>query len=273
MQGEVEGVDGLLVGFDVFLASGEVMQIQALKHHGLGRSGTMLRAKVLSVPAEFAAYWNLELQLGTHTDPTNPNNCIYTRQAQRLMLVIGLDLLHYFPTPVANYRDHHGIVQLHNDQFSGRLLATGNRTFPLTSQAVRNIIKRVKSTSDFFGIIQEINEECLEDEEAVTTLMCSLARSAPMVPTHPPVARAVPAPAALHSPDEGWDRGEEEQSEITELTPFLITDNSMSESELQRNRVAENRRYLFTGEVPPALRVRLERFTEGTPQPKHRLHP
>ena len=55
MQGEVEDVDGLLVGFDVFLASGEVMQIQALKHHGLGRSGTMLRAKVLSVPAEFAA--------------------------------------------------------------------------------------------------------------------------------------------------------------------------------------------------------------------------
>ena len=49
MQGEVEEVDGLLVGFNVLMASGEVVQLQALKHHGLGRSGTMLRAKVLSV--------------------------------------------------------------------------------------------------------------------------------------------------------------------------------------------------------------------------------
>ena len=112
MGGEVEAVDGLLVGFDVLMASGEVLQLQALKHHGLGKSGTMLRAKVLSVPAEFAAYWNLEQQLGAPPDPTNVNNSIYTRQAQKLMLVIGIDLMHHFPLPIASYRDNHGIVQL-----------------------------------------------------------------------------------------------------------------------------------------------------------------
>ena len=45
MQKEVEAVDGLLVGFDLLTASGEVQQLQALKHHGLGKSDTMLSAK------------------------------------------------------------------------------------------------------------------------------------------------------------------------------------------------------------------------------------
>ena len=89
----MEAVDGLLVRFNALMASGEVLQHQALKHHGLGRAGTMLRAKVLSVPAEFAAYWNLEQQLGAHQDPTNVNNSIYTKARFVLLRCFLLALL------------------------------------------------------------------------------------------------------------------------------------------------------------------------------------
>ena len=127
MQGEVEAVDGLLVVFDVVMASGEVLQLQALKHHGLGKSGTLLRAKVLTVPTDFAAYLNLEQQNVTKPVPTNIHNQIYTRQSQKLQLVVGMDLCHLIPTLKDTYCNPHGIVQLYNCPFSGRLLAAGNR--------------------------------------------------------------------------------------------------------------------------------------------------
>ena len=57
----------------------------------------MLRAKVLSVPAAFANHWGLEQQGVTQADPSNSDNALYTRQPQRLMLVIGIDLIHLFP--------------------------------------------------------------------------------------------------------------------------------------------------------------------------------
>ena len=54
MQGQVEEVDGLIVTFEAIMADGQVRNIKALKHHGLGRAGHKLRAKVLSVPIAFA---------------------------------------------------------------------------------------------------------------------------------------------------------------------------------------------------------------------------
>ena len=62
MLKEVEAVDGFLVGFNLLMASRKVQQLQALKHHGHGKSDTMLRAKVLTAPAYFFDYWNLEQQ-------------------------------------------------------------------------------------------------------------------------------------------------------------------------------------------------------------------
>ena len=59
MQGQVKEVDGLVVTFEAIMADGQVKRIEALKHHGLGKSGHMLRAKVLSVPAAFANHRGL----------------------------------------------------------------------------------------------------------------------------------------------------------------------------------------------------------------------
>ena len=55
-----------------------------------------------------------------------------------------------------------------------------------------------------------------------------------------------------------------------DLTSFPV-DSSMGEDELSRNVCAENRRWLSTGDVTPALRARLERFTEPGPVPRHVL--
>ena len=82
MQGQVEEVDGLLVSFEAVMADGQVKKIQDLKHHGLGKSGTMLRGKVLSVPIGFTNHWNLEQHAVTKVDPSNSGNALYTRQPQ-----------------------------------------------------------------------------------------------------------------------------------------------------------------------------------------------
>ena len=111
MQGQVEAVNGLIVTFEAIMADGQVRKIEALKHHGLGQAGHMLRAKVLSVPTAFATHWGLEQQGGTQVDPTNPENAMYTRQPHRLMLVVGVDLIHLFPQLLYSYHNQHGVVQ------------------------------------------------------------------------------------------------------------------------------------------------------------------
>ena len=88
MQGGVEQVDGLIVTFEAVMADGQTRKIEALKHHGLGRSGHQLRAKVLSVPTPFAHYWGLEQKGLTQLDPTNPHNSLYTRQPNSLTVIM-----------------------------------------------------------------------------------------------------------------------------------------------------------------------------------------
>ena len=97
----------------------------------------MLRAKVLSVPTAFATHWGLEQQGMTQVDPTNPHNSMYTRQPHRLMLVVGVDLIHLFPQLLDSYHDEHGVVQLHHCFFSGRTVACGNRTYPLAPKTIK----------------------------------------------------------------------------------------------------------------------------------------
>ena len=60
MHGQVEEVDGLIVTFEAIMADGQVRKIEALKHHGLGRAGHMLRAMVLSVrrPLPLTGAWS-----------------------------------------------------------------------------------------------------------------------------------------------------------------------------------------------------------------------
>ena len=72
----------------------------------------MLRSKVLSVPIKFANHWSLKNLEVVKPDPSDPSNALYTRQPQRMLLVIGLDLYHYFPPMLDTYRDEHGLVSI-----------------------------------------------------------------------------------------------------------------------------------------------------------------
>ena len=65
---------------------------------------------------------------------------------------------------------------------------------------------------------------------------------------------------------------EEQLGPIDPWKPFLVTDDSMSESEVAKAIVAENRKYIYYGEVTPALQVRMERGTAPQPVARHRLH-
>ena len=77
MSGKTEEVDGLLVTFEAIMAKGQVVNLEALLHHGLGKSGTMLRSKVLSVPVEFANHWNLKNLEVVKTDPMTQQRSLH----------------------------------------------------------------------------------------------------------------------------------------------------------------------------------------------------
>ena len=77
MSGKTEEVDGLLVSFEAIMANGQVVKLEALLHHGLGKSSTMLRSKVLSVPVEFANHWNLKNLEVVKTDPMTQQRSLH----------------------------------------------------------------------------------------------------------------------------------------------------------------------------------------------------
>ena len=62
-----------------------------------------------------------------------------------------------------------------------------------------------------------------------------------------------------------------EEKTIGDLTPFQ-PDESMGEADVAIAQVAENRRFLVTGELSPAPHSHLEIFTEPSPHPRDKLH-
>ena len=146
----------------------------------------MSQAKVLSIPMAFATHRGLEQQGVTQVDPTNPDNAMYTRQPHRLMLVVGVNLIYLLPQLLDSYHDHHGVVQLHHCLFSGRTVACGNCTHPLTSRNIRNIMARLESPTGFFGTVYELTEECPSEGNDMCVTLLSAA-------PHPPAAHHNPS--------------------------------------------------------------------------------
>ena len=271
MQGLVEEVDGLVVTLEAVMADEQVRKIEALKHHGLGRAGHMLCAKVLSVPTAFASYCSLEQQGVSQVNPTNPDNSMYTRQPHRLMLVIGVDLIHLFPHLLDSYRDSHGVVQLHHCLFSGRTVACGNRTHPLTPRNTRKILARLESTTGFFGTVYELIEPTpSKSDERCVTLLSAPSSCAPAVLADVSVARA--APLRLTPPAGHNFHPEEPLEPLDQARPFHGSDPVMSESEVSKTIVAENRKSIFHGKVTPALQAQMERGAAPKLVPRHRLN-
>ena len=176
------------------------------------------------------------------------------------MLVVGVNLIHLLPQLLGSYHNQHGVVQLHHCFFSGRTVACGNCTHPLTSKNIRNILARLESTSGFFGTVYELTEECLsEQSDRCVTLLSAAVSSAPAVPAEAPVARAAPPGLDIHPEEEvePWDPAR----------PF-----AGSESEVSTAIVAEDRKLIFHGVVTPGLQARMERGTAPKLVPRHRLN-
>ena len=193
MEGKVKEVDGLLVTLEAIMADGQVKNLEALLHNGLGKSGTMLRSKVLSVPIEFANHWNLKKLEVVKPDSSDPSSALYTRQPQRMLLVIGLDLYHHLPPMLDTYKDEHGLVSIHRFPFSEHILACGNRTFPLSATFVRNILSRLDSSQGFFNMVYEITDQSNDSGCPVKmTLLSAAVIRAPALPTETAVARPAP---------------------------------------------------------------------------------
>ena len=91
MEGAQESVKGLLVGFDILMANGDLNHIQLLRHSGLGKADTQLRGKVLTVPRGYAEHWGLEEAELTTPHVGDPNTHLYTRTPRQLQVVIGMD--------------------------------------------------------------------------------------------------------------------------------------------------------------------------------------
>ena len=112
-----------------------------------------LRAKVLMCPKTFSTRCKLQDHNITKLLPSDPTHHLYTRPHSKLQMVIGLNLLQFHLVQTATFVDDHGTVQVSHRNFYGKFLASGNHTFPLTSRAVRSIIKRLDLTGGFFGTL------------------------------------------------------------------------------------------------------------------------
>ena len=88
-------------------------------------------------------------------------------------------------------------------------------------------------------------EECQDDDNdgsAQVTLMSAAAVSAPQMPVEVQVARAAPTRPTLRT---GTNILPEEQlGPMDSLNPFSVSDTNMSESEVAKVIVAENRKYI-----------------------------
>ena len=239
-----EEVNGLLIGFDVEMASGLVMRVNALKHDGLGKRDTDLKAKVLTCPKWYADQWSLEHHQVTRPYPKDGAHHIYSRPPTRLDMVIGLDMIHMFPTLANSYVDHHGMMQVWYCPFAGRYLASGNRQFPLTRSAVKGM------TASYFGTVEELDEE--DVLPTVAAYHSSTQLPLPLPPEIPVAVAIEPQQSALQQLDD----------------PQCPQRSSWPEENAQ---VAENEHFQHTGEVRPGLRERLERFTEPGLAPRHQL--
>lgn len=62
----------------------------------------------------------------TRPYPKDGAHHIYSRPPNRLDMVIGLDMIHMFPTLANSYVDHHGMMQVWYCPFAGRYLVSGN---------------------------------------------------------------------------------------------------------------------------------------------------
>ena len=104
--------------------------------------------------------------------------------------------------------------------------------------------------------------------------MCSTSQNLPLLPADQPRARpAEPQPVAVVcTTDSCSDSHSDLQQSVTDITPFYTDGEVLSESETAKHSVAENHKFLATGEISPALRVRLERYTLPQPQPMQKLH-
>ena len=244
-----EKVSGLEAGFTVLRSSGETLRINLIRHDGLGRRDVQLKSKLLTCPRQFAAKHNLKKEGLTESCTEAEHEEQYTRPAAKLSIVLGLDLGHVAPKLIDTYSDEHGYMSIYYCPFDDKLIASGNRTFPLTGEDVDQVL--AEQTSGCFSQTREGNNE---QEETTMSIMGSTS----LPPPEPDLPRAIVVADSEMEPPELTDSEESDD------------DDPEDEGAIQA-RVEEARRLLTTGVVSKGLHRRLEMFTAKPPQPKHRL--
>ena len=116
------------------------------------------------------------------------------------------------------------------------------------------------------------------------TLLSTAISRGPATPTDPAVARPAPETPGISA---NLPVYRHPGNTSTMVQPMALTPNergeeecagdfnqrdSLSESEIMKHEAAENRKYVYHGEISPAMRVRLERGTAPEIIPRHHLH-
>ena len=155
-----------------------------LRHEGLGRRQVLLRPKLLTCGKDFAVKHH-HLQRGlTQVCTTDKNQHQYVQRQGVLGLILGLNFCHIGPKVVDTFSDKHGYMSVLECPLAGRLIASGNRTLPLSKN---NIDKAIKEHNSSFYIAMGDTPGENGEKHTTMSLFCSLQLSPPLPDLQVPV--------------------------------------------------------------------------------------
>jgi hypothetical protein len=263
-----EKVEGLECGFNIEVGSGENLRINLLKHDGLGARDVHLRPKVITCAGWFAEKHKLNQAGLTSHCLEEGHEEQHVRSSAKLSIVLGLDLMHIAPKLVDTFTDQHGFMSVYYCSLMPGIVASGNRTFPLSVAAVDKLLAR-KKPSATSGCFTQTCGEMQEDWVPVTSLLAA-ATSLPPLDLGLPHAHVVNPGPALQFLHNGQPAGETDMHD-TETEDSEEEGDATDDEVAAQVRVEEARRLLTTGVVSQSLHRRLEMFTHPQPQPRHQL--
>ena len=260
---------GLQSSFIIEMAGGEPkLQVDLLRHDGMEKRKMKIRPKLLTVKHEFAIKHDL-----LHSGLLVNHGCSFTDNdaiiipGGHLQIILGQDLVHLAPTMVDSYVDEHGRVDLWLCPMQGRLLCSGNRSWPCQDSELDDLLQEhTNTTAGLYCEALPLDHNV--DSTPLTTLMAATT-DRELLPTAR-VAEQRPAIRYLLEADrlaaaQKVDLAEEER-EDKEI------DNPLEDPHLlEQARAATARTLLAAGLASPGLHSRLEHFAYAEPQPEHRL--
>ena len=260
---------GLQSSFLIEMAGGEPrLQVDLLRHDGMEKRKMKIRPKLLTVNHEFALKHDLlHSGLLVNQGCSFPDNDAIIIPGGHLQIILGQDLVHLAPTMVDSCVDEHGRVDLWWCSMQGRLLCSGNRSWPCQDRELDELLQDHTSTTA--GLYCEALPQEHAEESAPLTALMAATTDRVLLPTarvaeQRPAIRYLPEADRLAAAQQADHAGEESEDEERE--------NPLENSHLlEQVRAATARTLLAAGLASPGLHSRLEHFAYAEPQPEHRL--